>query len=532
MTEQVAFARKATGIVRELGLMDVFLISAACATLQANFLWLFSWPDLTFPGSSPFGICTVALMIVIPVSLVYIFLSSAMPRSGGDYIYTSRILRPNIGFMVSFVVAMAMFMCLGTDMMYFVGTALVPTFTIAGVLFNNASLISLSRTFASPVYTFAIGATIMVVLSGLAMTRAKNVMRIAWVFMALSIIGGVVTAALLLTTSREAFISIWNTKMGSYATYDQIVSSATSLGWSPTSPNIWANVSAMGFGAWLFFGWIFPVYAGGEVKSISKNMLVGILASILFLFVFWVVIGELSWAVAGKDWVSAANWLATNHPDKYPVPSYPWISFVTPLLTDNPILIQLMLVSYIAMWIANDLPKIMVTSRILFSWSFDRILPKFVANVSKRFHAPTWAVIITGTLAIIWLGAGVFSGIFNYYLNIAGMILIAYTIVAIAAVIFPFKLKDTFEASPSIVKARVGKVPVISIIGLIAAVLGLYASYYALTTPVMGPVSVAAYTTIAGLFIMGFVIYEFAKYFRMKRDGIDLGMNFREVPPE
>jgi len=88
MTKRIAFARDATGMVRELGVWDVFLISAAIATLQPNFLWLFPWPDPIFPVSSPFWICIFAL--AIPIGPVCIFSGASMPRSGGDCVYTSR----------------------------------------------------------------------------------------------------------------------------------------------------------------------------------------------------------------------------------------------------------------------------------------------------------------------------------------------------------------------------------------------------------------------------------------------------------
>jgi len=532
MTERVTFVRKATGIVRELTMWDVFLISAAIATLQPNFLWLFSWPDLTFPGSSPFWICTFALGIVIPIGLVYILLGSSMPRSGGDYVYTSRILRPDVGFMTSFVVGMTVLIVLGIDMMYMVDTAVAPTISVAGVLFNNPSLLDLGKAVAGPMNKFIIGAVLMILITGLSMTRVKIATRTAWVFMILSILGGIITVGLLLGTTREAFISIWNAKMGSYATYDQLINTAKGLGWSPTVPTILASLSAMGFGMWLFYGWIFPAYVGGEVKAVSRSMLIGIVGSIFFLWLFFWIVGELSWAVAGREWISAVNWLATTYPDKYPIPSYPWISFVTPLLTDNPVLIWLMLLSYISAWVANDICKILCATRIIFAWSFDRIVPKSLANVSERFHAPTWAAVITGIIAIISLYVAIFTGIFGYYLNTAGMILIAYTIVSIAAIVFPFRLRETFEASPSIVRVRVGGVPVISIIGVISVAFSIYGSYYALTTTILGPLNVASYSTIAGLFILGFVIYRLAKVYRLKKERIDLGLVFKEIPPE
>ena len=532
MTKKVAFAREATGIVRELGVWDVFLISAAIATLQPNFLWLFSWPDLTFPGSSPFWICTFALAIVIPIGLVYVLLGASMPRSGGDYVYTSRILRADIGFMSSFVVGMTILIVLGTDMMYMVSTAVAPTISVAGVLFANPSLLDLAKVVSSPMNTFAVGAVLLILITGLAMTRVITATRITWVFMLLSILGGVITVGLLLGTTREAFISIWNTKMGSYATYDQLINIAKGLGWAPTSLSIWASLSAMGFGMWLFYGWIFPAYVGGEVKRASRSMLFGIIGGILFLWLFFWIVGELSWAVAGREWISAVNWLATNYPDKYPIPSYPWISFVTPLLTDNPILIWLMLISYISAWVANDIAKILCATRIIFAWSFDRVVPHSLANVSERFHAPTWAAVVTGIIAIISLYVAIFTGIFGYYLNTAGMILIAYTIVSIAAIVFPFRRKEIFEASPSIVRTRVGGVPLISIIGVISAGFSIYGSYFALTTTILGPLNVASYSTIAGLFILGAIIYYFAKTYRSRREGIDLGLLIKEIPPE
>jgi len=322
-----------------------------------NFLWLFSWPDLTFPGSSPFWIVTFGLVIVIPIALVYGLLGAAMPRSGGDYIYTSRILRPDIGFMTSFVVGMVFFLILGVDVMYMISTSIAPIFSVAGLLFNSPSLLAMSGAVSAPMNTFVIGVVIIILTVAVVMMRVTTAIKITWVFMGLSILGAVITLGLLLVTSREAFISIWNTKMGQYATYDQLITTAQGLGWTPSTPSLYASLSAMAFAAWIYNGFIWPAYVGGEVKRASKSLIVGVLVGVVFLWFFYWIVGELSWAVAGKDWISAVNWLATNYPNKYPVPSYPWLSFVTPLLTDNAILISIILISYVAAWVAANLQQ-------------------------------------------------------------------------------------------------------------------------------------------------------------------------------
>jgi amino acid transporter len=497
-----------------------------------NFLWLFSWPDLTFPGSSPFWIVTFGLVMVIPVALVYGMLGAAMPRSGGDYIYTSRILRPDIGFMTSFVVGMVFFLILGVDVMYMISTSIAPVFSVAGVLFNSPSLLALSGAVAAPMNTFVIGVVIIILTVAAVMTRVTTAVKITWVFMGLSIVGAVLTLGLLLATSRDAFISIWNTKMGQYQTYDQIISTAQGLGWTPSTPSLYASLSALAFAGWIYNGFIWPAYVGGEVKRASKSLIVGILVGVMFLWTFYWVVGELSWAVAGKDWISAVNWLATNYPNKYTVPSYPWLSFVTPLLTDNAAVIWLILISYIAAWVAANLATVLCATRILFSWSFDRITPRAFANVSERFHAPTWAPVVTGIIGIIGLAFATFTGIFNYFLNTAALVLLAYAIVSVAAIVFPFRRKELYDASPSIVKGRIAGVPVISILGAIALIFTLYASYYALTAPVMGPLNTASYSMVVGTFVAGLVIYYVAKMYRLKTEDIDLGLLIKEIPPE
>ena len=508
------------------------MITCAGASLQMNFLWLFSWPDLTFPGSSPFWIVTFGLVMVVPMALVYGFLGAAMPRSGGDYIYTSRILRADIGFMTSFVLSMVYILAFGINVMYMISTSIVPIFSIAGVLFNSPSLLALSGAVSSPMNSFVIGVVIIILIVAAIMTRVTTATKITWVFMGLSILGAVITLGLLLVTPREAFISTWNSKMGQYATYDQLINTAKGLGWAPSTPSLYASFSAMAFAGWIYAGFVGPAYVGGEVKRASRSLIVGITVGVLFLWLFYCIVGELSWAVAGKDWISAVNWLATNYPNKYPVPSYPWLSFITPLLTDNPVLIIILLVSYIAAWIAANLVGLLVATRVLFAWSFDRIAPRALANVSERTQAPTWSTVTVGIIGIIALYVAIFTGIFNYFLNTAAMLVIVYALVSVAAIVFPFRRKGIFESSPSMVKTRVAGIPLISILGVIGLIFSLYGAYYALTTSMVGPLNVASYSLIAGVLIGGLAIYYIAKTYRLRKDGIDLGLLIKEIPPE
>ena len=65
-----------------------------------------------------------------------------------------------------------------------------------------------------------------------------------------------------------------------------------------------------------------------------------------------------------------------------------------------------------------------------------------------------------------------------------------------------------------------------------ALIFSLYGSYYALTNSVMGPLNVASYSMVAGVFILGLIIYYVAKMYRLRKEGLDLGLLIKEIPPE
>ncbi len=91
------FVREATGLVRELGSYDAFLINMAIINIAGgltyDILQLFF-----FPGASMPLVFLLGGIPAIGVFIVYTIFSSAFPRSGGDYLYVSRILHPAIGF--------------------------------------------------------------------------------------------------------------------------------------------------------------------------------------------------------------------------------------------------------------------------------------------------------------------------------------------------------------------------------------------------------------------------------------------------
>ena len=103
MAEKVeVFARKASGLTREAGLLDSTYFGIMNNAIPVS-IWFvleaFAW----LPGANLGLACIITLFLVVfGFAFVWGILGGSMPRSGGSYVYNSRIIHPVIGLGVSF----------------------------------------------------------------------------------------------------------------------------------------------------------------------------------------------------------------------------------------------------------------------------------------------------------------------------------------------------------------------------------------------------------------------------------------------
>ena len=99
----MAFARKASGLVRGLSFIDAFGVGFMNQGLTPS-MWVMISLGLGVYTGGNLIIATLlsALLCGIGFSLVWGILGGSMPRSGGEYIYNSRIIHPLIGIAESF----------------------------------------------------------------------------------------------------------------------------------------------------------------------------------------------------------------------------------------------------------------------------------------------------------------------------------------------------------------------------------------------------------------------------------------------
>src|SRR5512137_562386 len=93
------FVRKATGLVRSWSVFDAFVYAFFSINLVTLGLYSFSQMYYLQGGLIP-ALIISALFIVFEV-VTYAALIAVMPRSGGDYVWQSRILGGGIGFVLA-----------------------------------------------------------------------------------------------------------------------------------------------------------------------------------------------------------------------------------------------------------------------------------------------------------------------------------------------------------------------------------------------------------------------------------------------
>ena len=103
MAEELAFARKASGLVRGLSMWDAFGVGFMNQGLTPSIWVMTSLGVGVYLGGNLIWATIISMILAgIGFPIVWGVLGGSMPRSGGEYIYNSRIIHPIVGIGESF----------------------------------------------------------------------------------------------------------------------------------------------------------------------------------------------------------------------------------------------------------------------------------------------------------------------------------------------------------------------------------------------------------------------------------------------
>jgi len=526
---QKVFLRDATGLVRQLSASDVVMFNLLNMGLGWPLLYSFFGASTYAGVNLPFAVL-VGLVPNFFIALLYYYLTVAMPRSGGDYVWVSRLVHPAIGFMESFAVFVFYLGFIGPVSGFAMTFGLGTMFTNLSVVTGNPAYASLAAAVATQNSILVGSLMILVVLIGAAVFGLRASFRLQWATFVLMVLGIVVFLIAIATSSPDTFTSNFNQLSG--ASYTGLFDAANKAGIvsdftisGTVIGSFWAFVN--------YLGYFTSVYVGGEVKQAAKSQFIGIVGStVLFAALAFVMYGA-PYLVTGGSWFSAVSQLALQGNAAYTLPSPPVYSFLVIFASPNVFVAVLVPLAIIATVVGSLETIVLMGVRIVFAWSFDGVTPAKLAEVNEKRGSPNYALALVSIVSLVYILLSIFAAnvlTFNAY-STSGLFL-AFAIAGIAGILFPYKHKDLFDAAPASVQRKLAGVPVVVILGFITLLTGIFVAYIAASPVFTGaPVNPYYFAGMVGVFVVGLLIYEASALYQ-KSKGIEIGIRFKEVPPE
>jgi amino acid transporter len=538
------YARKSTGLVREGNAWSVLIYNINFVSIGLMTLFALLLIPAFYPGANVQLSFLICLIVVLPTSMVFAMFSAAMPRSGGDYVYVSRVLGPAWGMMSNWNQTVWWILYGGVPSAFFAYYGLTPLFRSLGVLTGNQGLVDFGDRLSTPNGAFITGTLLILALVGIFAMGLNRYFRIQNILFVIAMIGALLTIAILAFKGHASFRSGFNASLADTAggnAFGKVTSSATKGGFVTAPFSLYWTLIPM---TWIYLELVFnqsSAYIGGEVKRPGKVQL----WSMPFAAVVSVVIAMLTvWVVersAGLAFMGALSWDNGASLGFSTAPTYTEVAAYASGSTIVALVLSIGFIFWSYTWLPGQITN---ASRNLLAYGIDGVGPSWLGRVNERTHTPinALAVMAFGSIAALFFYTRPDSP-FKTLVGIFGFIL-SFLVTSVAAVVMPYKLKDVFESSP--VNWRIGRTPVMSIVGVLSlAALGLMAWAY-LKDPLSGlsatpkhegggillnSRSFNMFLLNILIFVSGLVIYLVARSIR-RRQGIDLDSTFREIPIE
>ncbi len=508
------FVRQSTGLVKNASFLDAISINisdmsvgAALATIGFTTVLLSSMAGVNLVVAS-----LIAFVLMVPQLIIYTLLNRRVPRTGGDYVWVSRIFGGLFGGSLAFMGYVL------ETLAYLALIALSTVFAIGsvGVALGNSGFLGLAlpgnMSGSEPALQFVIAAVIFAVLILINIVKPKAGYKLVTVLVLFGILMVLISIGILVAAGRtgvENYVSSLQAS-GFNETYAQVASSSgsTQINWS-------AILFLLPFFSIFVYPWINASPAvSSEIRG-KKGISWAI--PVAALLVVLLVTGSFA-AMYYAGGVRFINGALNNPTLVYDysfnfwtlamgvVSSY-WVKFLIGL-------------GWIAWSVAILAYGIIVFSRYLFAMAFDRFLPEKLAYVSPRFGSPVNAHLLDLAITVVLIALATFIyGPFSslYGAVVASMIYFAF--VGIAAAVYGLR----YEKSTS--KGA------LTIFGILTTLVFAYITYQFLAYPSVWGGNPLAYGYVVVSFIAGIAMYYISKKRNLKK-GVNIDLAFKEIPPE
>ncbi len=527
------YARKSSGLVRTIGVFGAMVFGVHCISLSSSGLIPFSWVAGVWPGSSIIGVLTVAMFFCLFHAYTYSVIGATMPRSAADYTLASRTLSAPLAFAASWTLVIFSAMVAGSLIAWIPKTAFPVLFRTMGIVLGNQGFINFATWSATPVGIALIGTICTIITFGLMIMPTRFILRTLEIGFFLGLLAWVVLYFQLGTATKGAFPIAWDKFMGagSYAARIQLAVDNGMV----TNPNVaMMTLAGLIMGFWIFYGYYIPTFFAGEVKQAENTLIAGSWASLLVTWAIFVVAALLLQRLVPLEWIAAESYLSNAGVSS--ANPMPWITFYAAILKPNIILLWIVAIAWFYTLINLAQTYFFYCSRIIFAWSFDRLIPEKVCYIHPTLRSPIIAILIITLIAEVGVldASGLFwpGSVMGAQLNFVFFATWTQLIPVLAVTLLPFTKPELFENASAFVKRKFGKVPVITIVGSITMAYLLWMIIASFLYPAVGGrIGVGTVGTLLAFAISGIIVFYAARAYRLKQEGIDINWTFQSIPP-
>ncbi len=532
------FTRKASGLVRVMSPFSAFIYNVL--TMGLIFPWTYLWAPGALPGGKLVWGILLAMIIEIPIAFVYVWLSTALPRSGGDYVFQSRVFGGGVAFTVvmsGYVIWILQWVALSGWLLSYLGFA--PLFLGLGATMGNASLSSLGIWF-----TTSTGIVIVSILNALVAllilaSGFKNYVRLQMVMIVATLLAfATMLIVLFLGNPATSAVRIdeFSVAVGGAANFVQTAidaSIAAGVDLKPP-PNLLFTILVAPI-AWTSLQWAtYSAQQNGEIKDARsfKSQTFIIVGSLIFTGILLAILAAALEKAVGTEFLNVAGagyWAGV--PEATIAGFWLWPNIIAVALTASPLIVLLIGFGYIMNSHQIVHNCYIGMTRVMVAMSLDRLLPEWVSRVSERYHTPVNAHIayFVASIPVILL-YNLYPGWGTLTLGVTFACGYVFVITCLAGALLPYRAKDVYEASPG-AQYKLGGIPWVTILGVIGFIGGGVMVLLFMLYPQLGLTSNLAYVVVFGVLVFSGIWYILVKNAQKSR-GIDVDYAFKEIPPE
>ncbi|HET7012121.1 MAG TPA: APC family permease [Anaerolineales bacterium] len=450
------FTRKASGLVRVMSPYSAFIYNIL--TMGLIFPWTYLWAPGALPGGKLVWGILLATLLEIPIAFAYVWLSTALPRSGGDYVFQSRAFGGFWGFtllMSGFVIWILQWVALSGWLLAYLGFA--PLFLGLGATLGNPALSGIGVWFTSANGIIIVSILNAAVSAGLLVSGFKNYVKVQYVMFYAILVAFATTLIVLFTTPTGEFaarINAFAAASGGAGNWYQTARDAVVAAGVDLNPpfSLLATLLVAPI-AWTSLQWAtYSAEQNGEIKEarsfknqafilVGSLIVTGLLLAILALaferaggseFVY--IAGAGYWSLVGEATISGFNL---------------WPNILAVALTASPIVVILIGLGYILNSFQIVCNCYIGVTRIMVAMSLDRLLPEWFSRVHERLHTPVNAHLayFIASLPVIWAYNKV-GGWIGLTLGVTFACGYVFAASSLAGAVLPFRAKEVYEASP------------------------------------------------------------------------------------